>query len=161
MPARNTGGRVTAMQGSCLCGGVRFELTGEFQGVVHCHCASCKKLSGGVGTTSGLIATGEIRILEGEELLRTFHPADGKAKTFCANPSAWTTSNVCARRGTPASSKPPSGPDVTSTGSQPLQSWCTNRIRASGTGTLVSAARTRPCSVVTSDSEIVSSGRRW
>ena len=84
MPARNTGGRVTAMQGSCLCGGVRFELTGEFQGVVHCHCASCKKLSGGVGTTSGLIATGEIRILEGEELLRTFHPADGKAKTFCA-----------------------------------------------------------------------------
>ena len=83
MPARNTGGRVAAMQGSCLCGGVRFELTGEFQGVVHCHCASCKKLSGGGGTTSGLIATGEIRILQGEELLRTFQPADGKAKTFC------------------------------------------------------------------------------
>lgn len=85
MPARNTGGRVAAMQGSCLCGGVRFELTGEFQGVVHCHCASCKKLSGGGGTTSGLIATGEIRILEGEELLRTFQPADGKAKTFCVS----------------------------------------------------------------------------
>ena len=85
MPARNTGGRVAAMQGSCLCGGVRFELTGEFQGVVHCHCASCKKLSGGGGTTSGLIATGEIRILEGEELLRTFQPADGKSKTFCVS----------------------------------------------------------------------------
>ena len=83
MPARNTGGRVATMQGSCLCGGVRFELTGEFQGVVHRHCASCKKLSGGGGTTSGLIATNEIRILEGEELLRTFQPADGKSKTFC------------------------------------------------------------------------------
>ena len=56
-----------------------------FDGVVHCHCASCKKLSGGGGTTSGLIPTGEIQILEGEELLRTYQPADGKAKTFCAS----------------------------------------------------------------------------
>ena len=83
MPARNTGGRVASMQGSCLCGAVRFELTGEFQAVVHCHCASCKKLAGGGSTTSGLLPTSEIRILEGEELLRTFKPADGKAKTFC------------------------------------------------------------------------------
>ena len=71
------------MRGSCLCGAVRFELTGEFQGVVHCHCASCKKLAGGGSTTSGRIATDAIRILEGEELLRTFQPADGKSKTFC------------------------------------------------------------------------------
>jgi hypothetical protein len=84
MPARNTGGRVASMRGSCLCGGVRFELTGSFDGVAHCHCASCKKLSGGAATTSGLIATSAIRILEGEELLRTFQPTDGKAKTFCA-----------------------------------------------------------------------------
>jgi len=83
MPARSTGGRV-AMQGSCLCGAVRFELSALFDGVVHCHCASCKKLSGGGGTTSGLIPTSEIRILEGEELLRTYQPADGKSKTFCA-----------------------------------------------------------------------------
>jgi hypothetical protein len=85
MPARNTGGRVAAsMQGSCLCGGVRFEVTEPFVGVVHCHCASCKKLSGGGGTTSGLVATSAIHVLAGEELLRTFQPADGKAKTFCS-----------------------------------------------------------------------------
>ena len=85
MPARNTGGRVAAMQGSCLCGAVRFEVTGPFDGVVHCHCASCKKLSGGGSTTSGRIATDAIRILEGEELLRTFQPEDGKSKTFCTS----------------------------------------------------------------------------
>ena len=84
MPARNTGGRVASMQGSCLCGAVRFEVTGPFDGVVHCHCTSCKKLSGGGGTTSGRVATDAIRVLEGEELLRTFQPADGKAKTFCS-----------------------------------------------------------------------------
>ena len=71
------------MRGSCLCGAVRFEVTGPFDGVVHCHCASCKKLAGGGSTTSGRIAKDAIRILEGEELLRTFQPADGKSKTFC------------------------------------------------------------------------------
>jgi hypothetical protein len=83
MPARNSGGRVAAMQGSCLCGAVRFEVAGPFDGVVHCHCASCKKLAGGGATTSGRIATEAIRILEGGELLRTFQPEDGKSKTFC------------------------------------------------------------------------------
>jgi hypothetical protein len=72
------------MRGSCLCGGVRFELSEPFDAVVHCHCTSCKKLSGGGGTTSGRIATDAIRILEGRELLRTFQPEDGKAKTFCS-----------------------------------------------------------------------------
>ena len=84
MPARNTGGRVASMQGSCLCGGVRFELTESFIAVVHCHGASCKKLSGGIGTTSGLVPTSAIRILEGGELLTTFHPVEGRAKTFCS-----------------------------------------------------------------------------
>jgi hypothetical protein len=85
MPARDAGERVTApLRGSCLCGSVRFEIDGPFEGAVHCHCASCKKLSGGVGTTSGRIATEAIRVVAGDELLRTFQPAEGSAKTFCA-----------------------------------------------------------------------------
>ena len=84
MPARDTGDRVAATQGGCLCDAVRFELAEPFEAVVHCHCTSCKKLSGGGGTTSGRIATDAIRIIAGQELLRTFQPADGKAKTFCS-----------------------------------------------------------------------------
>jgi hypothetical protein len=84
MPARNTGGRVAALEGSCLCGGVRFEVDGPFAAVTHCHCASCKKLSGGVGTSSGRIATDAIRIVAGGELLRTYQPGEGSAKTFCS-----------------------------------------------------------------------------
>jgi hypothetical protein len=73
------------MQGSCLCGAVRFQVTEPFKSVVHCHCASCKKLSGGVGTTNGLVPTSAIEILEGETLLTTFQPTEGKAKTFCSS----------------------------------------------------------------------------
>jgi hypothetical protein len=75
---------VANLQGSCLCGGVRFELTEPFQTVSQCHCTSCKKLSGGVGTVSGRVTTEAVRILEGEELLRSYQPDEGSSKTFCS-----------------------------------------------------------------------------
>jgi hypothetical protein len=75
---------VPSLQGSCLCGGVRFEVTEPFEAVSQCHCTSCKKLSGGVGTVSGRVGTDAIRILDGEELLRSFQPDEGSAKTFCS-----------------------------------------------------------------------------
>jgi hypothetical protein len=73
-----------ALQGSCLCGGVRFELDGEFEPSSFCHCATCKRLSGGVGTANGSARSDSIRIVAGEELLRTYQPDEGSAKTFCS-----------------------------------------------------------------------------
>jgi hypothetical protein len=75
---------MASLQGSCLCGGVRFEVTEPFETVTQCHCTSCKKISGGVGTVSGRVGTDAIRVLEGEELLTSFQPDEGVAKTFCS-----------------------------------------------------------------------------
>lgn len=72
------------MHRSCLCGGVRFEVTEQFDIVVHRHCTNCKKLSGGGSTTMGRVATGAIRIVHGTDLLRTYQPDEGSAKTFCS-----------------------------------------------------------------------------
>jgi hypothetical protein len=74
---------MAALPGSCLCGGVKFELTEIPDTLRHCHCESCKKLSGGAATVNGRVPSAAIRILAGEELLRTFQPAEGSAKTFC------------------------------------------------------------------------------
>ncbi len=71
------------LTGSCLCGGVRFEVIEPFEHVGACHCSSCKKISGGAGTASGRVRTDAIRILAGEELLQRYQPAEGSAKTFC------------------------------------------------------------------------------
>jgi hypothetical protein len=71
------------LTGSCLCGEVRFSVAVPFIVVTACHCASCKKLSGGVGTASGGALTEDITILDGRELLATYQPAEGSAKTFC------------------------------------------------------------------------------
>jgi len=73
-----------ALSGSCLCGGVRFELTGEFEPRSFCHCTSCKRLSGGAGTANGFAPTDSIRVVAGQELLRTYQPPEGTAKTFCS-----------------------------------------------------------------------------
>jgi hypothetical protein len=72
------------LTGTCLCGGVRFSVAQPFLRVSACHCESCKKISGGVGTASGRARTEDVRILEGEELVTTYQPAEGSAKTFCS-----------------------------------------------------------------------------
>jgi hypothetical protein len=75
---------MATLRGSCLCGGVQFEVTAPFQSVGFCHCTSCKKISGGVGTASARVPVDAIRILEGEHLVRTYRPPQGLAKTFCS-----------------------------------------------------------------------------
>jgi hypothetical protein len=77
-------GRNQLLEGSCHCGAVRFEVTEDFTRVSVCHCTTCKKLSGGAGTTNGRARTEAIRVLAGEDLLRRYQPAEGSAKTFCS-----------------------------------------------------------------------------
>ena len=60
-----------------------FEVAEPPTTLMWCHCESCKKLSGSVGTVNGRVPSKTIRVLEGEELLQTFRPAEGSAKTFC------------------------------------------------------------------------------
>jgi hypothetical protein len=63
---------------------VQFEVPETFEARTFCHCTTCKKLSGGVGTANGRVQSDEVNILEGEELLRTYQPEEGSAKTFCS-----------------------------------------------------------------------------
>ena len=74
---------MASLRGSCLCGGVKFEVTEPFDTLRYCHCESCKKLSGAPATVNGRVPSAAIRILAGEDLLQTFHPVEGSAKTFC------------------------------------------------------------------------------
>jgi len=71
------------MRGSCLCGGVRFEVEAAPDSLRYCHCTSCKKLSGAGGTVNFGVPPSAIRIVAGEELLQSFTPEGGSAKTFC------------------------------------------------------------------------------
>ncbi|KAI1304000.1 Mss4-like protein [Xylaria venustula] len=43
------------IRGSCMCGGVTFELTGEPIGTTLCHCTECRKCAGANGSTNLLV----------------------------------------------------------------------------------------------------------
>ena len=72
------------MRGSCLCGGVRFEVTPPFRIAVHCHCSRCRKHSGTFGLTQGRVPKDRFRLVQGEELIRVYKPNGGKVKAVCS-----------------------------------------------------------------------------
>jgi len=69
--------------GSCLCGGVQFEVTLPFRRANHCHCSRCRKHSGTFVLTQARVAQEQFKLLSGEELLQSFRPPNGMAKVFC------------------------------------------------------------------------------
>ena len=71
--------------GSCLCGGVRFEVTLPFRRANHCHCSRCRKHSRTFGLTQGRVPREAFRLLEGEDLIRVYRPDGGAVKAFCGN----------------------------------------------------------------------------
>jgi hypothetical protein len=72
------------LRGSCLCGGVRFEVTAPFLWANQCYCSRCRKHSGTFGGTQGRVPRDGFRLIAGEELIRTFRPDDGRVKAFCS-----------------------------------------------------------------------------
>jgi hypothetical protein len=72
------------MKGSCWCGGVQFTVREPFISANLCHCTSCKRISGGVGTANGRARTEWIDVTQGRELLTTYEPDEGSKKTFCS-----------------------------------------------------------------------------
>jgi hypothetical protein len=72
------------LTGSCLCGGVRFELTEPPVSAGYCHCTRCQKRTGTAASAQARIVPGSMRITSGEDLIRAFEPEDGFPKAFCS-----------------------------------------------------------------------------
>lgn len=73
-----------SIQGGCLCGAVRFELTTPPFSAGYCHCTRCQRRTGTGSSISAFIDPGALRWLQGEELIRGWLPeADGAEKCFC------------------------------------------------------------------------------
>jgi hypothetical protein len=84
VPAADGPSREDPLLGSCLCGGVRFRVTGRFRRANHCHCSRCRKHSGTFGLTQGRVPRGSFELLAGEHLLHVYRPAGGMVKVFCS-----------------------------------------------------------------------------
>jgi hypothetical protein len=73
----------SSLRGSCLCGGVRFEVEGPFPGLYQCHCSLCRKQGGSVSNTGLIMAADRFRWLDGEELIGKWQRSTGFRSWFC------------------------------------------------------------------------------
>lgn len=72
--------------GRCLCGAVKFHISGEFESFFLCHCSRCRKDSGSAHSANLFSSTASITWLSGQEHIRVFRfPGTRHAKCFCMN----------------------------------------------------------------------------
>jgi hypothetical protein len=72
------------LQGGCLCGGIRFEISGPVEGITQCHCSLCRKSNGSAFIATMVVSGDQFKWLSGEELVRTFARPSGYGVAFCA-----------------------------------------------------------------------------
>jgi hypothetical protein len=75
----------TTLHGTCLCGAVKYEATGEPRRFVHCHCSRCRKATGTGHASNVFLQPGSLRWLGGEERIRAYKVPEAKRFTnvFC------------------------------------------------------------------------------
>ena len=73
------------LTGGCNCGGVRYEIGEPLLSAGYCHCKRCQRRTGTAASPQARIASGSLRLVSGEDLLRDWDPGDGGfAKVFCS-----------------------------------------------------------------------------
>jgi hypothetical protein len=68
-------------QGGCLCGAVRFELTGAAVRSGICHCRTCRKVASAPAMAFAIFPVEALNVLRGE--LKVFQSSPGVLRSFC------------------------------------------------------------------------------
>ena len=75
-----------SIEGGCYCGQIRYEVSGEPQSAIQCHCRECQYITGGHPNAIVIVDDGQFRFTKGEP--REFARSDLQSpvtRMFCAN----------------------------------------------------------------------------
>jgi hypothetical protein len=74
------------LNGSCLCGAVKYEVSGEPTRFYHCHCTRCRKATGTGHASNLFLQPGTLAWTSGEDQIRAYKVPEAKRFTnqFCA-----------------------------------------------------------------------------
>jgi len=74
------------LNGSCLCGALRYSVTGEPARFFHCHCSRCRKSSGTGHATNLFVDNGRLTWTGDTGLIRFYKLPEAQrfSRTFCA-----------------------------------------------------------------------------
>lgn len=70
-------------KGSCLCGEIKYEVSGSISNIIFCHCSQCRKAQGSAFGSNGFVDTKNFRFISGESNLSSFESSPGKQRCFC------------------------------------------------------------------------------
>ena len=71
------------LRGGCLCGGIRYEITGPIGSALYCHCSMCRKAQGSAFRARLAVPKSSLRFVQGEELLTQYRSSSNTVRTFC------------------------------------------------------------------------------
>ena len=71
------------LSGGCHCGNVKYTLNASPLSVQHCHCESCRKSTGALHATVGIMQRDKVEI-EGVENLTKYRTSPGFEQQFCS-----------------------------------------------------------------------------
>lgn len=71
-------------KGSCMCGEVQFECSGEPFSFSLCHCTMCQKFSGGPFGAFVGVKKKDFKYTQGENTITVFKSSDWASRAFCS-----------------------------------------------------------------------------
>jgi hypothetical protein len=71
------------LDGGCLCGGVRFRISGKLGPAGYCHCKQCQRASGSAFAANAPARTAYFQLLSGDDLVSEYESSPGKFRAFC------------------------------------------------------------------------------
>lgn len=71
------------LEGSCLCGGIRYRYDGEPAELSMCHCSQCRRAQGSAFVAVTPVQADRFHLLAGAELLQEYRAVPHKARVFC------------------------------------------------------------------------------
>ncbi len=88
-----------AIQGSCLCGTLRYEVDAPMTSMMNCHCSRCRKMHGAPFATFATTTANGLRWISGQDAVVSYAVAPGGPRHFCGTcgsiaPSAMPEHNI-------------------------------------------------------------------
>ncbi|MGB0505009.1 MAG: GFA family protein [Pikeienuella sp.] len=77
------------LTGGCMCGAIRFEITGQPSRVLHCHCQSCRSHTGASAATLAVLRADQVHF--SGEPRKPYASAPGVERAFCSDCGASLT----------------------------------------------------------------------
>src|SRR5690554_6374488 len=72
--------------GSCLCKGIEFKITGDFEALFLCHCSPCRQDTGSAHAANLFSTTAKLEWITLNYAIKAFQlPKSNHVKAFCSN----------------------------------------------------------------------------